>query len=185
LVVIGLDYFLGSRSPYRPQKVPNYMLRRYQKEYIPTSIAWFFSAKYNRTIPEEKSLMAEMIYHGKSYYFAEKMTPFAADSILLGYTAEQVESVADNEEAIWAHFVENNLFYEKSDLARRNYIDERPFTNEINSKCPGRIGRWLGWRIVSEYMRKNPDITLAELMNNTNAQEIFEKSKYKPKKKSD
>ena len=43
-----------------------------------------------------------------------------------------------------------------------------------------RVGGWIGWQIVRSYM-KNNNVTLQQLFA-TNAKEIFDNSKYKPKK---
>jgi hypothetical protein len=80
---------------------------------------------------------------------------------------------------IWAHVIDNKLLYETNDRIKDKYTGERPNVTEIGSDCPGRIGQWLGWRIVSRYRTENPEITLVELMQNANAREIFEQSKYK------
>jgi hypothetical protein len=61
-------------------------------------------------------------------------------------------------------------------------MSERPATVEISQACPGGIGRWLGWRIVNNYLKKKPDTSLKALMENTNAQQIFEQSKYRGEK---
>jgi uncharacterized protein YneF (UPF0154 family) len=50
-------------------------------------------------------------------------------------------------------------------------------------ESPGKIGRWIGWRLVEQYMNQNPEITLDELMKNQNFQEIVKQSGYKPKTK--
>ncbi|MDF1518362.1 MAG: gliding motility lipoprotein GldB, partial [Lutibacter sp.] len=55
------------------------------------------------------------------------------------------------------------------------------FYIDIDKESPGRIGVWLGWQIVSAYMTNNNDVTLQQLLQ-TDAEEIFNKSKYKPKK---
>ena len=177
---IGLDYFMGSKSPYRPKGLPEYIFRRYGKEYLATTLSLFISQQFNRSSPTTKSMLSDMIFHGKSYYFVKKTT-YRPDSLVIGYTGAEIEDCEANELAVWAHFVQNNLFYESGLQIKGKYLDERPFTGEISSKCPGRIGRWLGWRIVKAYMEKHPEISLAELMKNEDAQSIFEQSKYKPK----
>jgi hypothetical protein len=42
------------------------------------------------------------------------------------------------------------------------------------------VGAWIGWQIVRSYMENN-EVPLQQLLNE-NTKEIFEKSKYKPKK---
>ena len=46
-------------------------------------------------------------------------------------------------------------------------------------ESPGRLGYWVGYQIVNQYM-KNEGVSLLDLMKNTNSQEILLKSKYKP-----
>jgi len=45
---------------------------------------------------------------------------------------------------------------------------------------PGGIGKWFGYLIISGFMENN-DASLQEILNISN-EEIFKKSKYKPKK---
>ena len=47
-------------------------------------------------------------------------------------------------------------------------------------ESPGRLGLWVGWRIVDSYMTNNKDVTLIELMGEGDAQKILEESFYKP-----
>ena len=44
---------------------------------------------------------------------------------------------------------------------------------------PGRLGVWLGWRIVESYMEHNEEVTLQELIAEGDAQKILENSYYK------
>jgi hypothetical protein len=50
----------------------------------------------------------------------------------------------------------------------------------VGEKCPGRIGQWVGWRIINKYADSHPDIKLPELMLLDDAQKIFRESRYKP-----
>ncbi|TAD94949.1 MAG: gliding motility lipoprotein GldB, partial [Bacteroidetes bacterium] len=178
LIIIGLDYFLGANSRYRPPDVPNYMMRRYKKETIVPLIALFMSNRYNE-ISDDKTLLADMIFHGKGLYFAKKVCP-VPDSLIIGYTSKEWQGATENQAFLWGHFVENNLFFEKSILKKRKYIDEAPFVSDISSECPGRIGRWLAWQIVKKYMERQKEPNLPDLMKTSNAQQIFEQAKFKP-----
>jgi len=56
-------------------------------------------------------------------------------------------------------------------------------TIQVGEKCPGRIGQWIGWEIVKEYMKENKEVSLPELMDMGDAQRLFKESGYKPKKR--
>jgi hypothetical protein len=180
IIVIGLDFFLAEKSKYKPQ-LPLYMLKRYRKEYIVPMIASLISTKYNENDYLDNSMIAEMVYYGKSYYFVKEMLPNIEDTILVGYGKEVLKDVIKNQDIIWAHFVEKSLLFEtKHDIVTK-YTGERPSVFEIGSNCPGRIGRWLGYEIVKSYVKKN-EPTLRQLMATKDARSIFYKSGYKPKK---
>lgn len=180
LIIVGLDFYLGENATYRPLEIPNYILQRYSQEYIVPSCILLMSQKYNSLNPKDNTMLADMIYYGKSFYFADKVLPDVADTIIIGYTAKEFQDVNDNQNIVWAHFIENELLYEKSHFIKKKYVEERPKTLEIGNQAPGRIGVWLGWEIIKRFMEENPQITLPQLMEIDDAQRIFTQSKYKP-----
>jgi len=181
LIIIGLDYYLGNEGSFRPLNTPEYILKRYRKENIVPNTLLLISERYNQTNPRDLSLLADMIYYGKAHYFSKQMLPCVPDSIFLGYTPEEISLIDQNEGIIWANFIENELLYETSHFMKDKFISERPTTLEISENCPGRIGRWVGWEMVKEYHNKNKDISFTQLMRNPDAQDIFVKSRYKPR----
>ena len=61
-----------------------------------------------------------------------------------------------------------------------SYLNEGPFTAEISQESPGRLGLWVGWQIVDSYMRNNEEVSVQELLSESDAQKILEQSFYKP-----
>lgn len=180
IIIIGLDFYLGKNATFRPLDLPQYILTRYEKEYIVPSCVLLMSRKYNYQDQKDNTMLADMIYYGKSYYFADQLLPDTPDSVLIGYSSEELSDVYENQQVVWAHFIENQLLYEKSHFIKKKYIDERPKTLEIGNKAPGRIGVWLGWEIVKRFMEENDQLKLPQLMEIDDAQKIFTQSKYKP-----
>ena len=180
VIVIGLDYFGGGTSTYRPPDMPNYILNRYEKEYMIPSLMVLLSQRYNNFNAKDRTLLAEMLFYGKSYYFAKKILPDVQDSIIIGFSSQDIIDVNHNESIIWGHFIEKKLFYETSNQVKNNYLGERPKVLEINSNCPGRIGRWLGWSIIKKYAEEeNQQINLSVIMATSNANKTFQLSRYK------
>jgi hypothetical protein len=184
LVIVGLDFFGGPKALYRPN-VFDYQLRKYQKEYIVPSIVFFLSNKYNYLDASDATLLSEMVGYGKSYEFVKQMMPDIPDSLVLGYSQDNLRRTYNSQLDIWSFFITNKLLYEKNELKKQKYIGERPFTVEIGNKVPGGIGKWLGWRIVSKYMEENPKVTLQDLMKNGNSGQILQESGYKGQKDED
>lgn len=70
--------------------------------------------------------------------------------------------------------------YENDLKILRELTSDGPFTGAISKDCPPRIAMWVGWQIVKSYMKNNKVVTLSDLMNETDAQKILSKSKYRP-----
>ncbi|MBT1704363.1 gliding motility lipoprotein GldB [Chryseosolibacter indicus] len=184
LIIVSLDHFLGKEGKYRP-KMYDYLLRKYDPEDIVPSciLIYGISDNYNKTNLADKTVLADMIAYGKSFYFAKHMLPCVPDSTLIWYTAPEMKGAHENEDLIWARFIQDKVLYSTSMIEKRNYLGERPATIQVGEKCPGRIGQWVGWRIVQQYMQKHPEITLPQLMSDSDAQKIFKESNYKPKRR--
>lgn len=177
-IIIGMEYFIGENATYKPQEIPEYILRRYTTTHLPSIVVKFISSQY--VMPSKgETMLAEMIDHGKSLYLLSKLLPCTPERILIGYTEEEWKDVFENDEIIWANFVTNKWLYETNHQIKQKFIGERPKVYEIGEKCPGRIGQWLGWQIVKNYV-KNSEVSIAELMIETDANKILAKSKYKP-----
>ncbi|NJM24567.1 MAG: gliding motility lipoprotein GldB [Bacteroidia bacterium] len=93
LIIVGLDYYLGPTGKYRP-KMYDYLLRQYQPETIVPSIMLLYGIgpSVNKTTPEDKTALADMMAYGKSYYFAKHMLPCLPDSTLIWYTPDEVKA---------------------------------------------------------------------------------------------
>ena len=181
LIVIGLDFYLGENATYRPLNIPGYILKRYRKENIVPNSLLLLSEKYNGIDVRDKTLLADMIFYGKAFYFSKQMLPCVADSIFLGYTPKEMKDIFYSQEIIWANFIENEALFDTNHLIKDKFIAERPKTFEIGQNCPGRIGRWIGWEIVKSYMDKNSDTSLPDLMEINSSRIVFEKSGFKPR----
>ncbi|MDO8968921.1 gliding motility lipoprotein GldB [Algoriphagus sp.] len=180
MIVIGLDYYLPADHSFQPD-IARYMAVRYEREYLVPMIVLAISSRYNITDPTNNTLLSEMMYYGKAYHFVKAIMPCTSDQFIIGYTPEEIAECFENEEFIWAHFVENELLYQTNPFEIRKYIGEAPFTDAISTKAPGRLGRWLGWNIVDDY-QSNQNVDLAVLMMEWDVEKIFRQSGYRPRR---
>jgi hypothetical protein len=182
LIIVSLDFYLGRGAKYRPKNVYNYILRKYDPDDIVPSamLIYGIDGRFNKTDMNDKTVLADMVAYGKAFYFAKHMLPCTPDSTLIWYTPEEIKGSRANEDLIWARFIESNVLFATSHVVKKDYLGERPVTIQVGEKCPGRIGQWVGWRIVNKYMESHSDVTLPQLMNTANAQQLFKDSHYKP-----
>ncbi|MCP9768837.1 gliding motility protein [Lacihabitans sp. LS3-19] len=178
LVIIGLESFIGPKALYRPEQ-PNYILRRYSKEYIVPTVIRFLSNNYNKLDSRDESFLADMLFFGKSLEFTKEMLPNTPDSLIIGFTNQQLIETWDAQDLVWAHIVDKQLLYSPDPHLKEKYFGERPNVPEIGPKCPGRIGQWLGWRIIQRYRTEKPNTTFQELMKLEKPSEILRESKYR------
>lgn len=178
---LSLDMYLGSQNPYYQMlQWPKYKVRYLSKEYLlADAMRWWIIHCFDKNEPVN-NLLNHMIFHGKIYYALDAVLPFTPDSIKIQYTSKQMDYIAQYKKNLWAHFAEKDRLY-KNDLKELSpYVSEGPFTTAISKECPPRIATYIGWQIVRAYMEKNPQVSLQQLMKESDAQKILTKSKYKP-----
>lgn len=178
LLVIGLDYYLGEEATFRPDE-HEYVKVRLTPDHLVPHLIQFTSNRFNNTNIEDRTILDEMVFYGKALHFVKKMLPCTPDSLVIGYKADQLLNAQVSEQFLWAFFVENALLYDKKPLNIAKYIEERPGVPEIDRICPGRIGQWLGWRIVAKY-EEETGMEFQELMIKTDSREVLMQSKYRP-----
>ena len=126
-------------------------------------------------------LLESMVYHGKIMYLLQVFFPDEEISELLSYTPAQLDWCMRYEANIWAMMVEKRELYSTDWRTITRYTQPAPFTNGLSQEhSPGRVGVFIGWRIVSAYMERNTQVTLQDLMNETDAQKILQLSGYRP-----
>jgi len=181
IVLIALDTYLGEDHEFY-RGIHNYIKQNFKPSQIVSDLATQY-AKQNIYQPKRKSLLDEMIYFGKVLYFKDAMIPFKSDEEKIGYTKEQLNWAIDNESYIWSYFVERELLYNTNPKLVMRFINPAPFSKfnlELDKESPGRLGQYIGWQIVRAYI-KNNDVTLLQMLS-TNAEDIFNNSKFKPRK---
>ena len=128
----------------------------------------------------ETNLLNSMLYEGKVLYLLSIFSPYNKDELLIGYSLEELRWAKQYEKAIWSTIIEQKHLYSTDYFLINQYINVAPFTSPITADSPGRLGMWIGWQIINQYMKNNKDIDLVNLMNDINYQRILENSHYRP-----
>jgi hypothetical protein len=180
MIGVGIDMYLGSEFKGYNGIVYDYQKNVMDKKFVAgdifnyyISLNFPFSSKQNR-------LLEYILHHGKQIYFLSQLLPKSPDWEVIGYTKEQWDWCEKWEKEIWYKMMDKRDLFKTESMVITSYLNDGPFTSEISQESPGRLGIWVGWRIIDSYMRHNEEVSLQELMKDGDAQKILEKSFYKP-----
>lgn len=180
-LIIALELYLGKDHKF--YDFPEYLKQNFVERQMMPDIVSSFAMRTNPP-SNDQSLLAEMIYYGKELYLKDILLPEYSDAEKIGYLPEQVTWCEENESYMWRFFIDENLLYSSDSKLSNRFINLAPFSKfylEIDNESPGRVGQWIGWQIVRSFMKNNEKVTVQELLK-MDYKEIFDRSKYKPKK---
>jgi hypothetical protein len=182
---IGLHYFMGPSFSYYPADLPKYIRRRCTPEHINAIVAHQIA---NVLVPKPRLennlvLIDYIVQEGIKMALVDKLLgPSTSDTLKLFYEETQMD---------WANLYEGRIYkdlvgelYETDPILQRRYVEDSPFTSQLNRASAPRLGQFIGWKIVTSYLRNHPDVSLGALVRRTDYQQIFRDSKYKPPRES-
>lgn len=181
LLLVGLDNYLGEGHHFY-ESIYKYIRKNFERGQIVVDAAAELS-KRRITRTKERTFLAHLILYGKELYLKDLLVPSKTDAQKLGYTEEELAWAEENESQIWRYFVEKELLYSTELELQERFVLPSPYSKfylELDNESPGRLGQYIGWQIVRAYM-KNNDVSLQQMLGMP-AEEIFNKSKFKPKK---
>ncbi len=182
-LAISLEMYLGSESKfYQMMQLPKYKSAFMNKENIlPDAIRTWMITEFPYNM-DKTDFLSEIIYMGKIMYLTDALMPDVSDSLKIQYSKPQLAYCQNNEFNIWSYFAAQKILYTTDQAEIMKYTADGPFTTAFSKESAPRIGYWVGWQIIRQYMKNNKETSIEELMQLTDAQIILAKSKYKPKK---
>ena len=182
IVGISLDKYLGRDCTYyqRLSTTPQYKIENMHKKKIVSDVAYAWGMTEFDQTNKATNLLGNMIHQGKLMYFVDAMLPEVSDSLKIGYSEKQLKWCKKNEAQMWLQLVETKMLYSNKRMDIIRYINDGPYTNGFPLESPARTGIWIGWQIVRKFMKEHPEVTLEQLMQNTDYQKILNESGYFP-----
>ena len=114
-------------------------------------------------------------------FFLDMMLPDMPLQDKFRFTREEMAWVEDNESSIWEYFIYENLLFSKREREFRSFVNFAPFAKGMPKEAPARVGYFIGYKIVRDYM-KNNNVDIEEMIYLTDSKHFLSESKYKPKK---
>ncbi len=184
VIGIGLDRYLGSDCEYYFRlQIYRYIAARMNSwNIVPDCIYGWASSEweYDYIGYPADNVLASIMHEGKLKYFQKCMMPSVNDTILFGFTAEQMKFCRNNEMQMWHYLIEHDLLFSTDQFIIRKLTGEAPFTTFFTNESPGRAAIWLGFKIIESYMIRNR-VLIGEMMEDADIQGILGGARYDPK----
>jgi len=177
---LSLHLFLGSEHSFY-DFLPDYIKYGHDASFLASSCFVTLAGKHI-PYPDANTFLDIILYYSKAYFFAQTMLPDVFDYQLFKCPPEKIKWCYVNEQAIWRYMIEQDyLFSTSSDLLDK-FVHLSPFSqfglsSDVNS--PGSVGVWLGLQIWHAYAINN-DISLIDIINETDYVKVLNNSGYKP-----
>ena len=181
IALISLDNYLGKEHRFYVN-IPLYKTQFFESQFIVGDLAENYLLQ-KTPFSNSSQFVEKMVYFGKITYAKKLLLPNVKEAAILDYQEEQYNWAIANEYNVWSYFVENELLFSTDSKLDLRFLQAAPFSKfylELDAESPGRIGCFIGYRIVDEYM-KTHKLSLEELLT-TSSKLIYEQSKYKPSK---
>ena len=179
-LAVSIDHYaIPYMTKYQSFGVPLYMQQMLNRDHIVPDCISAIARAHIALPDDEMTLLDYAIAEGKTIYFSKQALPGIHDSILLRYTSEQFEWMENNTAQVWAWLIHSKMLYSHDYNQFHNFIDEAPKTNAFGDGSAPRTTSYIGWQIVKRYMKRN-NITMQELLENTDSQKILTESGWRP-----
>jgi hypothetical protein len=180
-MVIAIDVYLGKDYPlYMHLGLPLYKIRCMEPANLPIDVMKAIYFEDVMTPSRPRTLLDRMIGGGKLLAYLDAVLPEADDTLKICYSGSKLRWAEENERNVWAFLVQNELLYATDYQIQTKMIQDGPFTTGFTDRSPSRLGIYLGWQIVRTYLHNNPDLSLQEVLAETDSQKILNGSGYRP-----
>jgi uncharacterized protein YjaZ len=104
-----------------------------------------------------------MIDAGKRQYILENICLHMPDTLVWNYSSKQLKALQEQESEIWQYLLDQHLLLSKERIDYLNFMGEAEHNSLLGASLPGNIGKYIGYRIVSAYMKKQANEKFANL----------------------
>lgn len=181
LLAIGLDMYLGADNSHVKNIpvdiLPQFIKEDMNKKYLVADGIkyWLLNRFYDENIGDD--FVSKVIELGKIMYLLDAMMPSVSDDIKINYTPQELKWVEQHEENIWKTLVDEEVLYTKNPVIINQYIVDGPFTKGLPDDSPSKVGVWVGWQIVRDYVKEN-DVDVLSLLKEKNSLKILRSYKH-------
>lgn len=164
VMLIALNHYLGADYPgyshwesyRRAPKTP---------KMLPYDIAASLAAtSVEMKDPDNATLLDWMLREGALVEARLRLVPDADLATALGYDENMLKGLNENYGAMMEELASRRLMHDTDPVLIDRMLAPGPHSPLLDGWAPGRVGRYIGYRLVKDYMRRHPDATLTQLL---------------------
>ncbi len=166
-IVIGQERYLGAKHPViaiLPEKqFYQWIKNGLEPKFASTDaiLVWLSTKLIKET---DDNFASEMIRWGKLLAMLDILLPEESLATKLRYNQKALDWAQASETKFWAYLVEQQLLFKTDQELNMNLLNEGPYSIGLPQESPDRMGRFLGYQIVKQYL-DNQKPSLSELIN--------------------
>lgn len=165
-IAIGMERYLGANARVI-KELPSQQFYEWIKigmepRYLTRDVlaAWLMT---NYLVETNENYAAEMIRWGKIIFLCKVLMPDEKEEVILRYTAAQLKWANASEKAVWSYLVDKELLFKTDEETRINLLKEGPYSIGLPKESPDRIGQFMGYKIVKQFMEEE-EVSLEKLV---------------------
>jgi hypothetical protein len=180
-VSVSVEKYLGEDCEfYEWLSIPNYLRKRMVKAKIVPDVMKAIAMTSFSSRMKNEDVLNSMLQKGKVLYFVSKMVPDLKEELLFDLSEKELEWCKKYEGDIWSGMVERKHLYETDRMIIQKYTGDSPFTYYFGQDSPGRAALYLAYQIIDDYMKVHPELSIVDLMLESDGHKIFRESRYRP-----
>ena len=171
-ILVGLERYIGANHPLvvetlNPTDFPEWIRNGMEENFMDRDIlsSWISTKLFKET---QGYHIEEMIRWGKIHLITEMCLRLDNEDIptsqVLRWSKDQYDWANSNEMKFWKYLMDENLLFDSNEKNRAYLLNNGPYTIGLPEESPDRMGQFLGYKIVLNYIQ-NQDIELKELLD--------------------
>ena len=174
-LAVGQEWYLGTEhhitQSLDENTFPNYIRKKMAPEFlVGDAMRGWLAVHFQHQYYDDSDLLSTVMYWGKILYLMDVTFPELTDGQKINYTPDEIAWCQANERNLWAAFSQQDILYEKRKFEIYRWVNDGPFTSaqSVPQESPSRLGMWIGWQVIRDYMERNNEVTPEQLLQETN-----------------
>lgn len=164
VVLIGLNHYLGADYPgysgFDDYRRALKVKQRIASDVVEATVRSFFPYEWH----DGSTVASRIAYEGAVLKMVSDLLSAGVGDIL-GYNDDELNMVSDNESELWTALVSSEKLYSVDRNDADRLVVPAPFSTLGVLKAPGRVGGFLGFKMIDSYLSKNSKVNVYDVLN--------------------